>query len=502
MTMRLHIIQVVTGLALLGAAGCSLEPDYARPDAPIVPNWPAQTAGQGQIRTADVGWRDFFHDAVLQRLIQLALDNNRDLRIAALNVGEAQARYRVQHADLFPMIGGSAIEQAERFPAGVVGASSAGAGPTSGGGTSATGASSAGSAATGTGGSVFRFYDVGVGFTSYEIDLFGRIRSLGHAALEQYFSADETRRAATLSLVAEVAGGYFTLLADQAMLNVSRDTLQAQQASYELTRKNLESGNGTELALRQAQITVETARADIAAEQRQMMVDRDALVLLLGAPLPADAGGDGKLDDEELIAQLPTDIPSAVLVDRPDILSTEHQLLAANANIGAARAAFFPSISLTANYGTAASQLTGLFKSASDAWTFSPQITVPIFTAGANEANLDLAKLEKNVAIAQYEKAIQTGFREVSDALSGLQTYDDQLAAQAALVDASSRAFSLADLRFRNGVDSYLTVLDAQRSLYSAQEGLISVRLGRLQNLVTLYKALGGGVRERTESVH
>jgi multidrug efflux system outer membrane protein len=494
MMMRLPVVKAVFGLALLGAAGCSLEPDYTRPASPIAPEWPAQTAGQGQIPAADVGWRDFFHDAVLQRLIQLALDNNRDLRVATLNVGEAQARYRVQHADLFPMIGANAIEQAERYPAGVFGATSVGASPTAGGASSTTGV------ATGTGGSVFRFYDVGVGFTSYEIDLFGRIRSLGHAALEQYFSADETRRAATLSLVAEVASGYFTLLADQAMLNVSRDTLQAQQASYELTRKNLESGNGTELALRQAQITVETARANIAAQQRQLAVDRDALVLLLGAPLPPDAGGDGRLDDEQLVAQLPTDVPSAVLVDRPDILSSEHDLRAASADIGAARAAFFPSISLTANYGTAGSQLSGLFKSASDAWTFSPQVTVPIFSAGANEANLDLAKLEKNVAIAQYEKAIQTGFREVSDALSGLRTYDDQLAAQAALVDASSKAFSLADLRFRNGVDSYLTVLDAQRSLYSAQQGLISVRLGRLQNLVTLYKALGGGVRERTES--
>jgi multidrug efflux system outer membrane protein len=500
--MRQPIIKAVIGLALLAAGGCSLEPDYTRPASPVVPDWPAQTAGRGQIPPADVGWRDFFRDAVLQRLIQLALDNNRDLRVATLNVGEAQARYRVQHADLFPMIGTSAIEQAERYPAGVVGATSAGAAPTAGGGSTLGGASSTTGAATGTGGSVFRFYDVGVGFTSYEIDLFGRIRSLGHEALEQYFAADETRRAATLSLVAEVASGYFTLLADQAMLNVSHDTLQAQQASYELTRKNLDVGNGTELALRQAQITVETARANIAAEQRQMAVDRDALVLLLGAPLPPDAGGDGRLDDEQLIAQLPTDVPSAVLVNRPDILSSEHQLRAANADIGAARAAFFPSISLTANYGTAGSQLTGLFKSASDAWTFSPQVTVPIFSAGANEANLDLSKLEKNVAIAQYEKAIQTGFREVFDALSGLQTYDDQLAAQAALVDASSKAFSLADLRFRNGVDSYLTVLDAQRSLYSAQQGLISVRLGRMQNLVTLYKALGGGVRERTDSGH
>ncbi len=500
--MRMPILPTLLGIALVGAAGCSLEPDYSRPAAPVVPDWSGPKADPGRIPVADIGWRDFFQDAVLQRLIQLALDNNRDLRVAALNVGEAQARYRVQHADLFPMIGGSAIEQAERYPAGVVGATSAGAAQTAGAGSSVGTSTTGGGAATGTGGSVFRFYDVGVGFTSYEIDLFGRIRSLSHAALEQYFSAEETRRAATLSLVAEVASGYFTLLADQATLNVSRDTLQAQEASYELTRKNLDSGNGTELALRQAQITVETARANIAAEQRQLTVDRDALVLLLGAPLPADAGGDGRLDDQRLVAPLPTAVPSAVLAERPDILASEHQLRAANADIGAARAAFFPSISLTANYGTAASQLTGLFKSGSDAWTFSPQITVPIFSAGANQANLDLAKLEKNVAIAQYEKAIQTGFREVSDALLGLRTYDDQLAAQAALLDASAKAFSLADLRFRNGIDSYLTVLDAQRSLYSAQQGLVGVKLGRLQNLVTLYKALGGGVLERTDAKH
>jgi multidrug efflux system outer membrane protein len=492
MTYTLSLSRAAVVFSVFLVSACTLEPAYERPAAPVRDDW--SVAANGDSRTTptapNIGWRDFFRDEALQRLIALALANNRDLRVAVLNVGEAQAKYRIQHADLFPSIDASALEQVERYPAGVF-ASGAGGGSAAGG--------TVGGATNGT---VFRYYDAGLGFTSYELDLFGRIRSLGHAALEQYFSTEETQRATQLTLVAEIASGYFTLLADEAALRLTRSTLEAQQGSYDLTRKNLELGNGTELALRQAQSTVETARADLAAQRRQLVQDRDALVLLLGAPVPMDLKLDSDLATETLNSDLPAGIPSIALADRPDILASEHQLRAANADIGAARAAFFPSISLTGNYGTAATQLTGLFSGGSQAWTFSPQVTIPIFTAGANEANLDLAKLEKNVAIAQYEKAIQTGFREVSDALAARQTFDDQLAAQEALVDATGRAFTLADLRFRNGVDNYLTVLDAQRSLYSAQLSLVQVRLARLQNLATLYKALGGGVSERTAADH
>jgi multidrug efflux system outer membrane protein len=486
MTRPISLARAAALLSVLLASACSLEPDYRRPAAPVQDSWPAADSTAGSTAAADIGWHDFFHDESLQRLIALALANNLDLRVVALNVGQAQAKYRVQHADLFPAIDTNAVEQVERYPSGVL-ASGAGAG--------AAGGGTVGGATSGT---LFRNYDVGLGFTSYELDLFGRIRSLGHAALEQYFSAEETRRATQLTLIAEIASGYFRLLADEAALALTRSTLEAQQGSYDLARKNFELGNGTELAVRQAQTTVETARANLATQQRQLAQDRDALVLLLGVPLPVDLKPGSDLASETLDSDLPAGISSIVLANRPDILASEHQLQAANASIGAARAAFFPSIALTGSYGTAATQLTGLFLGGSQAWSFSPQITVPIFTAGANQANLDLVKLEKDAAVAQYEKAIQTGFREVADALAARRTFDDQLTAQVALLEAAGRAFALADLRFRNGVDNYLTVLDAQRSLYAAQLSLVAVRLERLQNLATLYKALGGGVREYT----
>jgi multidrug efflux system outer membrane protein len=460
-------------------SACTMEPHYTRPAAPVPVTWAGNAAGAAdKASVADLGWRQFFPDPMLQRLIALALANNRDLRVAVLNVQAAQAQYRIQRADLFPTVSATGVEQVEKYPSGVLGTSSTGAGTPVPGGTT------------------IRFFEVGVGFTSYELDLFGKIRSLNHAALELYFENEETRRSSQLTLVAEVASAYLAILADETILKVTRETLDSQTASYDLTKKSLDAGTTTALALRQAATTVDTARANLAEYTRQAAQDRNALMILIGVPIPEDIVFTTDINAETMSADLPVGMPSAVLTRRPDVLAAEHQLVSANADIGAARAAFFPSITLTGNYGTASTQLSGLFKKGSTAWTFSPQISLPIFAGGANVANLDLSKIEKNVYIAQYEKTLQSAFREVDDALAARGTLDDQLAAQRALLDDSSEEYRLAEMRFRNGVDSFLPVLDAQRALYSAQQAVVGLELQRLQNMATLYKALGGGMKE------
>jgi multidrug efflux system outer membrane protein len=480
MVRRSTCLLVAAVATLLGA--CTLEPHYHRPPAPV----PALEGGAaGGTAAADIGWSEFFPDPQLQQLIALALTNNRDLRVAALNVQSAQAQYRIQNASLFPTVNASAVEQVQGIPLKVLEAEFPSAS-----------AAVAGGSPLPTGGITLHTYDVGVGFTNYELDLFGRIRSLSHAALQQYFSSGETRRSVQLTLVAEVATAYLTVLADQTLLDITRVTLKSQEESYALTQKMFSGGTTTELALRQAETTVDTARANIAQYNRELGQDRDALQLLLGAPIPDVIDFSGGLDRKNMVTELEEGIPSDVLVRRPDILAAEHQLMAANAQIGAARAAFLPAISLTGTFGTESPQLSGLFKGGSRAWTFSPDISLPIFAGGANVANLQATKLARDTAVAQYEKAIQTAFREVADALVARSTLDEQLAAQQALVTASAAAYRLSDMRYRGGVDSYLSALVAQVSLYSAQQQLQTVRLLRLQNLVTLYKALGGGLRE------
>jgi multidrug efflux system outer membrane protein len=474
------ILPVAAALAALAGA-CTMEPHYHRPAAPV----PAiETGAPGGMAAADIGWREFFPDPQLQQLIAVALANNRDLRVAALNVESAQAQYRIQRAELFPTITANAVEQVQSYPAGVFSFGS-GAG-----------------ASTGTpysiGGALFRFYNVGIGFTSYELDFFGRIRSLNHAALQQYFGYRETQRSTQLTLVAQVANAYLAVLTDQTLLDITGETLTSQSESYTLTQRMLAAGTSTELAVRQAAQTVDTARANLALYNRLLAQDRDALQLLLGAVIPENISFAGGLDRGPTVAELEEGIPSEVLVNRPDVLAAEHQLQAANAQIGAARAAFFPTVTLTGSYGTASSQLTGLFQAGSRAWTFSPLISTPIFAGGAHLANLQSTKAARAAGVAQYEKAIQTAFREVADALVARSTLTDQLTAQQALVADSAQAYRLADMRFRGGVDSYLSALVEQRTLYSAQQQLQIVRLTRLQNLVTLYKALGGGLLEHT----
>jgi multidrug efflux system outer membrane protein len=453
--------------------GCTLEPHYQQPPAPVPAAWtggPAPSADAGS--AVDIGWREFFPDPQLQQLIAQALANNRDLRIAALNVEAAQAQYRIRRADLFPSIAATAQEQSQRYPAGLIA-----------GGTPGQGA-------------VVRAYEVGVGFTAYELDLFGRIRSLKHQALEEYLSTEESRRSTQITLIAEVASAYFTLIADETILQVTRQTLDSQGASYRLIKQSLDAGATTALAAAQAATTVDTAQANVAAYTRQAAQDRNTLMLLVGGALPDSFQVAADLELHTLASDLPSGVPSRVLTARPDVLAAEHALIAANANIGAARAAFFPSITLTGTYGTASSELSGLFKAGSEAWTFSPLISLPIFTGGANRAGLDLAKVQKNVAVAQYEKTLQSAFKEVDDALAARATLDQQLQAQRALLGDATDSYRLADMRFHSGVDSFLPALDAQRVLYGAQQSLVTVELLRLQNLATLYKALGGGEYE------
>ncbi len=471
------ILPLLAALALL--PGCqSLAPDYARPTAPVPAAWPdgpaygpAPTAS-GDLASA-IGWRQFFTEPKLIRLLELSLANNRDLRLATLNIEKARALYQVQRADLFPSIGAIGNANIQRLPASL----------------SANGDAM-----------VSRQFSATLGFSAYELDFFGRVRSLRDQALEQYLSTEEAARAARLSLVAEVAGAYLSLAADQDRLRLAEETLASQRASYELTKRSFEVGVSSALDLRQAQTSVESARVDVARFTSQVAQDVNALNLLAGGPVSLELLPRGLRDTVSAFTNLPLGLPSLTLVQRPDIMQAEHQLKAANANIGAARARFFPSISLTGGGGTASNQLDQLFKAGSGYWNFVPTVNLPIFDAGRNLANLEAAQAQRDIALTQYEKAIQAAFREVADALAQRGTLAEQMAAQRALVEATGESYRLSEARFRRGVDSYLSVLDSQRSSYGAQQSLISVRLSRQTNLVTLYKTLGGGWRETSAS--
>ena len=457
-----------TALACLAmAAGCSLEPAYRQPALPVAAGYPSgpayPAATTGGIPAADLGWRDFLGDARLQRLVEIALANNRDLRVAALNVEQARAQYRIERSGLFPQVEGSAARTESRTPAD---------------------AGNAGTVRATT-------YSAGID-VSWELDFFGRVRSLDHQALEQYLATAQAREAAQILLVSQVADQYLATLADDELLAVTSRTLATAEASYRLTKLQLDAGIGTELALRQAETVVEQAQASHAAQLRLRAQDENALVLLIGAPMPADLPPASTLGAQG-IADVPAGLPSDLHTRRPDVIAAEANLKAANASIGAARAAFFPSIDLTGSYGAASSALSGLFKGGALAWTFAPAITVPIFQGGRLRASLDAAEIQKDVGVAQYEKAIQTAFREVADGLAARGTYDDQVAALERLVAAQERGLALSQMRFRTGVDSYLAVLTAQTQLYAAQQSLVEARLARLVSRVDLYRALGGG---------
>ncbi|MCS8129848.1 efflux transporter outer membrane subunit [Pseudomonas aeruginosa] len=447
-------------VALLG--GCSLIPDYERPAVPVAESWSAAPA-----ETQDLlPWQDFFKDEQLKALVAEALANNRDLRVALLNIEKAQAQYRIRRADLLPTIDASVSGAHQRTPADL---SVDGYTQTS------------------------HRYDAGVGFASYEVDFFGRVRSLNEQALEVYLQTVEAQRSAQIALVAEVANAYYQLQADQQSLALSDQTLESQHQSYLTIRSSYQEDVATELDLSQAESTVRSAQASQARYQRLVEQDRNALVLLVGMPLTPEQMLPSTSAVLELDAALPAGVPSQVLVQRPDILAAEHALKAANANVGAARAAFFPSISLTASAGSASGQLGDLFAGGQGAWSFVPSINVPIFNWGRNQANLDVAKVQTSIEVANYQKAIQQAFREVADGLVARSKLDNQVMAQQLLVKANARSFDLAQQRYETGVDTFLNSLDAQRSLFASQQELVDTRLARSQNLIALYKALGGG---------
>ncbi|MGJ7537271.1 MULTISPECIES: efflux transporter outer membrane subunit [unclassified Variovorax] len=466
--MTKKLIPTALAAAML-LAGCSLIPTYERPAAPVpttYPGDPTQPPGQA---AANLPWQDFFTDARLAGLIQTALVNNRDLRVSVLNIEQARAQFQIQRSALFPAVGltGSGSRSSpnpyQAFDSSV--------------------------------GSVSSSYSVNLGFNAWELDFFGRIRALKDQALAQYLATDETRKAVQISLIASVANGWLTLLADDELLEITRQTMVTREESVRLTKMRFDNGVSSELDFQAANSLLETARASYAQQQRTRAQDENALALLLGAPVPADAtaGGIKGLDGIKPMPDVPAGLPSDLLAERPDIRSAEQQLIAANANIGAARANFFPRVSLTSSIGTASSEFSGLFDRGSKAWSFAPTVTLPIFDAGSNIATLDSAKAGREIAVAQYEKSIQTAFREVADALAGRATLGEQVRAQRAQADAEAVRFKLSDLRYRNGIASALDLLDAQRSLFTAQQSAVTTRLLQLQNQVTLYRTLGGG---------
>ena len=485
-----------SALVLLALAGCtSLAPDYARPMLPVPatlngtngPNGPEGTALAPE--TGPMGWQEFLQEPRLRELVALALQNNRDLRVAVLAIEKARAQYGVEQSNRFPAVGATAAGNRTRTADDL---NTSGRSPTS------------------------SQYSAQLGFSSYEIDFFGRVKNLNEAALQEFLRTTENRRSVQLSLVAEVANAWLTLDADGRRLQLAQDTLRSRQKSYELTERSHALGAASGLTLAQTQTTVDTARADVAAFTSQVARDRNALALLAGAPVPAALLPDGAnpgataspaqaasasasvapapslATPAATLLAVPGDLPSSVLLNRPDVRAAEYTLRGAYASIGAARAAFFPSITLTASAGTASNALSGLFDGGNGTWSFAPQIRLPIFDAGRNRANLQIAETARDTALAQYDKAVQTAFREVADALAERATLAERLQAQQSLQAATLKALQLSEARYRLGADSYLPVLDAQRALYSAQQTLIGLALAEQANRITLYKVLGG----------
>jgi multidrug efflux system outer membrane protein len=449
--------------------GCPPKQPYVRPALPVPDAWPpSSNAGPGTPSAPvapDVKWQDFFTDQRLQKVIELALANNRDLRIATLNIEQYQAFYRIRSAQLYPTISASASGNVYRLPLNLSGGDQA---------------------------KTVAEVQVGLGTVAWELDFFGRIRSLKSAALEQYLATEQARSAAQISLVAAVANSYLALTGDRENLRLAQVTRDAQQASYELIRQSRDAGIASDLDVSQARSQVETAQVEIQRFSGQVALDESTLNLLVGAPVPPDLLPD-QLGNVGALKDVEPGLPSDVLLRRPDISQAEHELKAANANIGAARAAFFPQISLTAAVGIASSDLTNLFKPAAGTWNVAPQAILPIFDYGARQANYSATVAQQDIAVAAYEKAIQTAFKEVSDSLSLRVTLVAQQGAQQSLVNSLEEAYQLSEARYKAGIDSYLSVLVAQRALFAAQQILVVFHQQRLNNLVTLYKVLGGG---------
>ncbi|MEO9062945.1 MAG: efflux transporter outer membrane subunit [Burkholderiaceae bacterium] len=457
-----------------GLSGClNLAPAYRQPPPPLPSSFADRATDDASSPTArsadqgyDLGWNDFIGDPRLRGLVAQALRNNRDLRVSTLNIEKARALYRIQDAQRLPTV--DAVASATRTRAS---------------------------------GFTTTDYGVSASVPGYEVDLFGRVRNLSDSALSTYFASRENRRSAQVLLVADVVTAWLTLAADQQRLTLSLQTYDSQRSTLDLTQKIRDLGGSTGLVVAQVRSTVEAARVQIAAYRTQIDLDRNALELLLGSPLadiddpnatiPVDAG---------VLLDVPSALPSSVLVRRPDVQSSERRLQATYADIGAARAAYFPRITLTTSVGTASSALNGLFRSGNGSWSFGPSITLPIFDAGVNAANLANAVADRDIAVATYEKTLQSAFREVADVLAARRTLGERTAGQLAYVDALATSLTLSDAVFRQGSSNYLTVLTAQQTLYGAQQGLISLRLEEQTSRVALYKAFGGGWKDREES--
>ena len=452
-----RLFQLCMTILLMG--GCTMVPRYQRPIAPVASSFADGPAAVTRpAAAADLGWRDVFSDQRLQRLIELALVNNLDLRVAILNVEQSRAQYRITRSALFPHVEGDG-SYIRSQSLGVTGDS----------------------------------WNASLGSTAYELDLFGRVRSLNEQALEEFFATAEARRSAQISLVAELANEYFTLRADEEQLKVAEQVLATVQESYKLNEASFNAGDASELDVRTAEGQVHTAKINVLEYERQIAQAQHALEPLVGGPLPVDLPIAAAFTDAQLVADVPAGLPSDLVQRRPDILEAEHTLKAANANIGAARAAFFPTISLTGSIGTSSTAFQKLFGSGTGVWSFSPQITVPIFTAGENVATLEAAKVSTRIEVANYQKAIQTAFREVADALVATSNYRKQIDEQATLIVVEQRRFDLANLRYRQGDAGYLDVLSAQQDLYNAQQNQLQAQLNKLSGQISLYKALGGG---------
>jgi multidrug efflux system outer membrane protein len=446
-------------------SACTLAPKYERPGMPVPVEYHKGAGLYGQAEQ-NLGWREFFTDSGMQRLIETALANNRDLRLAVLNIEKVRAGYRIQRADLLPTIAASGQYSVTDTPAEFTFTQQR---------------------------TITRQYTASLGFSAFELDLFGRIRSLTEQALETYYSVENDARTAQLSLVAEVAAVYLQLISDRELLDITRATYKNRKGQFELVRNKFNSGVASQLEVSQAQSIMEEARSNVSRYETRVGQDENYLVLLLGVPLPQDLPDVRKLSKVNMLADIPEGLPSSLLERRPDIQAAEHRLKGANANIGAARANFFPTISLTGAFGSMSSESSKLFTAGAEFWQFLPQVYLPIFDMGRNMARLDVSEAEKQIAVVTYEKTIQSAFREVMDSLVQRANIGEQMSAEAALLKSTSTAFELASARYDVGVDSYLNVLDAQRSLYSAQQSYISTKLLREINAIQLYKALGGG---------
>lgn len=462
----------IIGILIAVLSGCAnLAPEYIQPERPVSQTWSQHSAINDEPEVSlllqEMGWHDFFTEQRLNSVINLALENNRDLRIAALNIQKLRAQYQIQRANQYPTINASI-------------------------GSSAQGLSSSQSS-TGLQSTVHE-YSAGLGFSAYEIDFFGRINNLQTAAFESYLSTQHAHRSVQISLVGEVANTYLTLTSNKQKLLLTEYTLEAQTVSHQLIQRKYDLGALSELALKQSSIQVEAAKVELSGLKILIEANKNALVFLVGKQIPEDLLPIAGMEVSLKQFNIPVNLSSDVLLKRPDVMAAEHKLRATHANIGAAKAVFYPRITLTTHAGLASDSLSGLFDSGTSTWGVLPKIVIPIFDSQRNKSNLEVAETEQAIAMAHYEKTIQTAFREVADVLSKSKLIHEQLDAQHELTLSARDAYRLSKLRFNQGADSYLAVLDSQRFLYSAQQALVQLQLSKISSQVNLYKTLGGGI--------